>query len=129
MHSFDDLAASRREWIDRVLKPWCRQAALEDLREAEAEWHNIAGRVDPEATLWTWAWGRFPELVHEGLPGLDESSEVRVTLRDGRAVTGYPNGRRSKQGRLALVSPRAGGGFDDLGPYTIDEILSATRIT
>ncbi|MCA9051772.1 MAG: hypothetical protein KDA89_23705, partial [Planctomycetaceae bacterium] len=51
--SFAALAASRREWIDSVLRPWCRQANLKDLRQAESEWTDIAGRVDVAATLWT----------------------------------------------------------------------------
>ena len=126
MQTFEDLVASRRDWIDHVLKPWCRQAALSDLREAEADWQNIAGRVDPEATLWTWAWGRFSALVHEGLHGMNETAEVCVMLRDGRLVRGYPDGRQSKQGRLVLVGPARSraAGFEEFGPFTIDEIVS-----
>src|SRR5687767_6788549 len=80
MKTFAELAASRREWIDAVLRPWCVQASRRDLVLAEMDWGDIAGRVDAEATLWTWAWGRFPELVHEGLSGVSETREVRVQL-------------------------------------------------
>ncbi|HUG91023.1 MAG TPA: hypothetical protein VML55_09330 [Planctomycetaceae bacterium] len=127
MQTLDDLIASRREWIERVLKPWCRAAALNDLREAEADWQNLAGGVDPAATLWAWAWARFPALVHGELAAVDESREIRVTLRDGRVVTGYPDARQSQRGRLVVVAPRAGSrGFDEHGPFAIDDIVSIT---
>lgn len=127
MASFADLAASRREWIENVLKPWCAQASRRDLLNAEAEWGDIAGRVDPAGTLWTWAWGRFPNLVHEGLPGVNETYPVRVTLRDGSSLTGYPDSRRSEQGRLVLVATDAGRDLSELGPFSIDEIASVAR--
>lgn len=126
MHDFADLITSRREWIDGVLQPWCRQAALKDLREAELEWPNLAGSVDPAATLWLWAWSRFPALVYDGLNGLNETREVQVTLRDGRTVTGYPDGRQSQHGQLVLIAPRPqpARGFDEHGPFSIDEVVS-----
>ena len=70
--SFEDLAASRRQWIDDVLRPWCRQATLRQLRQAEIEWLDIAGRVDLNATLWTWAWERFACLTHPEMAGVNE---------------------------------------------------------
>ena len=79
--SFDALAASRRAWIDDVLRPWCREARRTDLLKAEQEWNDIAGKVDADRTLWLWAWSRFPCLYVDGLGGLEESWEVRVTLR------------------------------------------------
>ena len=97
-NTFKQLVASRREWIDNTLRPWCEAAKLHELRQAEQEWTDIAGRADPDTTLWTWAWQRFPELVHEGLPGVNETLQVRVTLNDGRSFIGFPDGRRSKRG-------------------------------
>ena len=124
MKTFAELAASRREWIETVLRPWCARASRKELRLAEMEWGDLAGRVDPEATLWTWAWGRFPELVHEGLSGVSETREVRVRLADGREIVGYPDGRQSKQGELVLLARTATGRIDEQGPFSIDEIAA-----
>ena len=124
MTTFDELAASRRKWIDEVLKPWCQQAAHRELKKAELEWDNLAGSVDAEATLWTWAWSRFPQLVHDGLSGVDESHEVTVTLKDGTSVVGYPDGRKSKQGMLVLL---CAGAATENGPHSIDEIATVIR--
>jgi hypothetical protein len=125
--TFDELAASRREWIETVLKPWCLKAPWKELRRAELEWSDIAGRVDPEATLWTWAWSRFPDLVHEGIAGVNETCQVRVELRDGTTVVGYPDARQSRQGRLVLLSATGPGRLEEHGPYTIDEVASVSR--
>ena len=122
--TFDELAASRRKWIDEVLKPWCQQAARKELKQAELEWDNVAGSVDAEATLWSWAWSRFPQLVHEGLSGVDESYEVTVTLRDGTSVVGYPDGRKSKQGMLTLL---CAGATAESEPHSIDDIATVKR--
>ena len=132
MTTFDELVVSRKAWIDKILKPWCREACLQDLKKAEAEWNDIAGDVDPQRTLWTWAWSRFPELVHEGLNGVDETSEVRITLKDGRSFSGYSDGRRSQDGRLVVLCTshcdRAkDAGFSD--PHSIDDIKSVARVT
>ncbi len=127
--NFSELAASRRAWIDEVLKPWCRQAPRAELLRAELEWNDIAGRVDPQATLWTWAWSRFPDLVSEGLPGVDETYEVEVTLRDGRRFVGFPNARESTAGRLVLMTrpPQPGSEPTQCGPFSIDEIAAVRR--
>ncbi|MCH2210049.1 MAG: hypothetical protein MK110_02020 [Fuerstiella sp.] len=117
--SFDDLAASRRCWIEEVLRPWCRQADLKQLRQADAEWHEFAGRVDAQATLWTWAWERHPSLVHEDLAGVNETHEVTITLKNGSTATGFPDGRRSLKGQLVLI------GDQEHGPFSIDEIVEA----
>ncbi|QDT38431.1 hypothetical protein [Stratiformator vulcanicus] len=121
--SFLELAASRRQWIDETLAPWCRSASRTELVKAEAEWTNLAGRVDPRGTLWKWAWGRFPALVEEQLGEIDETHEVRVTRCDGSYVTGYPDARRSEHGRLAIISTAE----DDADPISIDEIASVER--
>ena len=127
LSSFEELAASRREWIANVLQPWCLQASRKELRKAEDEWMDIAGKVDADATLWTWAWSRFPLLVHEGLTGVDETYPVRVTLTDGRSAVGFPDGQQSVQGQLVLQEI----GTDNpryWGPISIDEIITIERV-
>ena len=119
--TFEDLAASRRYWIDTVLRPWCREATRKQLQQADREWLDIAGRADSHATLWTWAWERFPALVHDDLPGVNETHAVTVTLKDGRTVAGFPDGRSSVTGQLVLVSMRPAEA-DDTGPFSIDDI-------
>jgi hypothetical protein len=131
VNTFDVLVASRREWIDSVLKPWCRRAPLADLKRAELEWENLAGRIDPQATLWTWAWSRFPSLVHEELPGVDETHEVRVTLRNGETRIGYPDNRQTEGGKLVLLSASDAncpitGTLN--GPLSIDDIAEVKRL-
>jgi hypothetical protein len=128
--TFAELAASRREWIETVLKPWCKQARWADLKRAELEWADIAGRVDPKATLWTWAWGRFPHLVHEGLTGVNETHEVCVRLKDGAEHFGYPDNRRTDGGRLALLSTQTDGRrqFVESPLFSIDDIADIRRL-
>jgi len=125
--NFDELVASRKAWIADVLQPWCRSATLLALKQAEQEWLDIAGKVAPEKTLWPWAWGRFPDLVHETL-GIEETTEVEVTLLDGRTIVGYPDARASQQGKLVLwgsdppeTEPR------ELGPFSIEQIRNVHR--
>lgn len=125
--NFADLVASRREWIESTLKPWCRQAARADLLLAELEWPDIAGQVDSEKTLWLWAWSRFPALCVDDLPGIEESYVVTVTLRDGRRHSGYPDARRSRQGRLVLIGERREGRVQELGPFKIDDVQDVQR--
>jgi hypothetical protein len=128
--SFADLISSRLEWIEQTLKPWCRGAARKDLQRAELEWEDIAGKVDPKATLWTWAWSRFPEIVHEGLAGVNETHAVRITLKDGQAHVGYPDNRKSEGGRLILLSAESAGPgrSAEIGPISIDDIVSIERV-
>ena len=130
MATFDELVVSRKAWIDQTLKTWCRDACSKDLRKADAEWGDIAGRVDTESTLWTWAWSRFPDLVHDGLNGVDETAEVRVTLKDGRTLTGFPDGRRSQNGQLVLLctSTSTTGAAEFSDPYSIDDIASVKKM-
>jgi hypothetical protein len=120
--SFEDLVASRRDWIETVLRPWCRYADLKLLKQADQEWHEFAGRVDAHATLWSWAWERHPALVHDDLAGVNETHEVTVTLRDGRSVTGFPDGRLSLKGQLFLVGTSEND--TDPGPFSIDDIAN-----
>ena len=120
MATFDELVTSRKRWIDEVLIPWCRSAARKDLLLAAMDWGDIAGRVDENATLWTWAWSRFPELVHEGLSGVNETRIVRVTLNTGETATGFPDARQSTNGQLVLIS--SAGSNQSLGPFSIDDI-------
>jgi hypothetical protein len=129
MQTFSDLVASRKTWLADVLTPWCVQAALKDLRLAELEWGDIAGKVDPEKTLWYWAWSRFPELVNADLAAIDEARRVTVTLRDGRSLTGYPDARQSKQGQLVLVArdPAQPRRHEEHGPFSIDDIVTIAQ--
>ncbi len=130
MSSFDELVASRRAWLEEILKPWCRQASLADLKRAELEWAELAGRIDAQSTLWTWAWSRFPDLVHEPLAGVDETYEVAVTLTDGSQYAGYPDNRKSQAGRLVLSSTESGPTRRTIehGPWTIDRIAAVKRL-
>ena len=128
MSTFDELAESRRRWIADVLQPWCVQAPRKDLRRAELEWTDIAGKVDPQATLWKWAWSRFPDLVSEGINGIEETWPVRVTLRNGTTCTGYPDSRQSEQGQLVLISDDPSSAEPTLGPFSIDDIAEVIRL-
>jgi len=123
MLTFAELAASRRAWIDDVLRPWCLAARRAELIKAEQEWNDIAGRVDADRTLWLWAWSRFPCLYVDGLGGLEESWPVRVVLRNGQSVRGYPDNRMTGRGELYLTS-REGAH----GPFVIDDIVEITRV-
>jgi hypothetical protein len=127
--TFSELVASRQAWIAEVLKPWCFAAAWKELFQAEQDWPDLAGQVDAQATLWTWAWSRFPALVHDGLPGINETHLVRVTTRDGRVLEGYPDNRESRQGRLTLLSQTSdGSGRHELSePISIDNIVAVER--
>jgi hypothetical protein len=125
MEHFQQLAESRRQWIQDVLIPWCAVATLRDLREAEHDWNNIAGRVDPKATLWSWAWGRFPDLVHGSLPGVNETIEVAVTLSSGETVIGYPENTLTVGGQLILLGRSESGEMKPLGPFSIDNVVAA----
>jgi hypothetical protein len=129
MKTFADLVTSRKAWLADVLAPWSAQAALKDLKRAELEWVDIAGKVDPEKTLWFWAWGRFPDLVNADLVAIDEARKVTVTLRDGRTFTGFPDSRQSRQGQLVLVARDAvhPGRHEEHGPFSIDEIATIVR--
>ncbi len=126
MHTFADLVASRKAWIESDLKPWCAKAALKDLRLAEQAWPDIAGKVDPEKTLWFWAWSRFPDLVNADLQAIDEAQRISVTLKGGRTLTGYPDARQSKQGELALLCPDPANPRRSIeeGPLSMDQIVA-----
>lgn len=122
MQTFQELAASRRKWINDVLMPWCRQATRRELRAAEMDWNNVAGRVDPAMTLWVWAWSRFPALTHEGVASLDETKDVCVTLKSGESVVGFPDARESENGLLVLLGKTDDGNFEHCGPFSIDDV-------
>jgi len=127
--SFEQLAASRRHWIDTVLHPWCLRATLKQLRQVEAEWLDIAGRVDLQATLWTWAWERFPQLTHPEMSGVNETHEIRVTLRDGSTYEGFPDSRLSVRGTLVLIGRHAETAQAlQHGPMSIDDIQSVETL-
>jgi hypothetical protein len=127
MNQFEQLVESRRRWIREVLQPWCRTASRADLRRAEREWTDLAGKVDPQATLWTWAWSRFPDLVNEAVGGIEETWPVQVTLADGRVCIGYADSRQSEQGQLVLIGSAASADKRTLGPFSIDDIAGVAR--
>lgn len=127
MPDFPTLVASRRDWIESVLKPWCRAASRRDLLAAEQEWVDIAGRADASKTLWPWAWSRFPVLYVDDLGGMEETYPVVVTLNDGTEHSGYPDARRSVRGELVLLGDSPEGGARDLGPWSIDDIIGIER--
>lgn len=123
--SFTDLIASRKQWLEDVLKPWCRQATRAELLKAVDEWHDIAGRVDPEFTLWLWAWSRFPTLHVDDLQGLDETYRVCVTLRDGTHIVGFPDARQSRRGMLILLIDNG----ESSEPISIDNVEHVARVS
>jgi hypothetical protein len=126
--SFEQLAASRRAWIDDVLRPWCQASSIKELRKAEAEWFDLAGRADIGATLWTWAWERFPAITHPDLPGVHETHEVQVTMKNGEALRGYPDARKSIRGTLVLVNMNEVGEFQTLQPVSLDDVAAIERV-
>ena len=123
MKTFEELVKSRREWIDKILIPWCQVASRKDLLLAEHEWQDLAGRPDPEMTLWIWAWRRFPAICHDVQPTINETESVEVTCSDGRQVTGFPDARRSQSGLLFVVSEEG----QTVGPVSIDDITSIEK--
>ena len=129
MKTFAELAASRRAWLDDILKPWCQAASRRELLQAEHEWTDVAGKVDPVKTLWSWAWGRFPGVVNTELQGIDETTAVRVTLRDGQEVEGYPDARESLHGELYLLGRDPGNPRRSLtlGPFLIDDVVTIEK--
>ena len=127
--TFEHLAAARREWIECVLRAWCQQASLKDLRKAEQEWFDIAGRADTNATLWTWAWERFPAIVHADLPGVHETHSVDASLHDGSRLSGYPDARQSLRGMLVLIGTDADGAIITHRAISIDQIADVQLAT
>lgn len=125
LSAFAELSASRRAWIQDVLVPWCRTANVPSLLKAEMEWGDIAGRVDPQFSLWLWAWSRFSVLYVEGLQGLDETYAVRVTTLEGATHTGFPDARASSRTQLFLVDSETG---NSLGPLRLDRISAVERV-
>ncbi len=127
--TFDQLATSRKAWIEETLRPWCQAASRKDLLKAEQEWLDIAGRAAVEHTLWTWAWERFPALVYDGLTGVNETQQVTVQLRSGETITGYPEGRRSQRGELFLLAQDESDStsalaLTEVGPFSLDDVKS-----
>lgn len=125
--TFEQLTAARRTWIQQVLRVWCQRASLQDLRKAELEWFDIAGRADANATLWTWAWERFPAIVHPDLPGVHETHLVDVFLHDGLRFSGYPDARQSLRGMLVLVGTDDDGAMVTHSAVSIDQIAAVRQ--
>ncbi len=59
------------------------------------------------------------------MAGVNESHEVRVTLKDGTIVHGFPDSRESVRGTLVLV-PFDGESEERgvFGPYSVDDIAA-----
>jgi len=125
--TFEQLAASRRGWIEQVLRVWCQQAPLKELRKAEQEWFDIAGRAEVNATLWTWAWERFPAIVHPDLAGVHETHLMDVVLHDGSTISGYPDARQSLRGMLVLVGTDVDGSMMTHDAVSIDQIADVRQ--
>ncbi len=125
--TFAELAASRRLWIDEVLRPWCTTATVSQLRLAELEWLDIAGRADTQSTLWTWAWSRFPDIVHGELSGINETHRVKVVTASGEVLSGYPDGRKSERGKLFLLGNNIDGDLVHLPEVSLDDITEIRR--
>ncbi len=128
--TFAELVVSRQQWLQEVLKPWCLAAPWKELFQAEQDWTNLAGQVDPQGTLWAWAWSRFPALVCEGLAGIEETHFIRVTTRDGQVLTGYPDNRESRHGKLRLLCETSpGSGQHELSEaISIDDVVAVDRL-
>ena len=131
---FENLVTSRKQWIEDVLRPWCRSAARKELLKAENEWQDIAGRAAPEQTLWSWAWERFPVLVYDGLTGVNETQKVVVQLNSGDTITGYPEGRQSQRGQLVMLvgdenmEAASASELKEVGPFSLDQIAAVTLV-
>ena len=108
---------------------WCLAAPWKELFRAEQDWTDIAGQVDPQGTLWAWAWSRFPALVHDGLPGIEETHLLRVVTCDGRQFVGYPDNRESQHGKLRLLceTPTGSGHHELSEAISIDDIVTVER--
>lgn len=127
MNDFEELVAARKSWINDQLRPWCARVRRKELLKAEAEWLDIAGKVTPEKTLWLWAWSRFSELVHESL-GIEETSPVKVELKDGREFSGFPDSRKSEHGQLVIWGRDPQTDLStEFGPFSIDDIAKIDR--
>ncbi|HCP13560.1 MAG TPA: hypothetical protein DIT89_14605 [Planctomycetaceae bacterium] len=61
------------------------------------------------------------------MPGLDETYELRVELRDGRQLTGYPDARQSQRGQLVLLGRASGGGLQQQPTVQLDDVASVRR--
>lgn len=128
VRTFSELVTSRKAWLGSVLRPWCEQAGYHDLQRAEGDWPNLAGKVDPQKTLWYWAWSRFPELVHAEISDIDETHALEIELKNGQTCTGYPDARESQHGKLAVLvmgkSESDPAERKTLKQFTIDEIAA-----
>ena len=127
---YSDLVVSRKAWLDNVLRPWCFQAGYKDLLLAEGEWQNLAGKVEPQKTLWYWAWSRFPELVHPDISDINETHALTVELKNGDQYTGFPDARESLHGKLViqLTEQTDKGMANTQKQFKIDEIHTVQRI-
>ena len=72
----------------------------------------------------------LPALVNQELQGIDETTAVRVSLRDGRVASGFPDARESQHGELYLLGLDPGQPRKSilLGPFTIDDVVTVDKI-
>lgn len=127
--TYESVALSRRKWLDEILAPWCKSSSRKELRLAEGDWVNLAGKVAPEKSLWFWAWSRFPDLVEPELQAINETHQIRVTIGMGDIYEGYPDARESTNGVLVLLCrDPSTGRYEQTGPFSLDDIRSVERI-
>jgi hypothetical protein len=61
------------------------------------------------------------------MPGLDETYELLVELRDGRRLRGYPDARQSIRGQLVLLGRADDGGLQQLPAVQLDDVAGMCR--
>jgi hypothetical protein len=67
--------------------------------------------------------------VNQELQGIDETTAVRVSLKDGQTVSGFPDARESQHGELYLLGRDPGQTFrtNMLGPFSIDDVQAVEK--
>ncbi len=66
-------------------------------------------------------------LVHEELPGLNETYSVQVITRTGECLTGFPDARLSERSKLVLLGKDSVGTLVHLPAISIDDITAVRR--
>jgi hypothetical protein len=61
------------------------------------------------------------------MPGLNETYELLVELRDGRSLRGYPDARQSIRGQLVVLGRADDGVLQQLPTVQLDDVVSMRR--